>query len=139
MLYEWCRERARQTNRRRRGHTDVREKEVFAQNGRTGVTFESQIVAKIKRVKEAWRMLKIKRKKRGENRHNGARVRRRHSLPGSLSSHSRPFCSEATRRAATLPILFSWLDALQCAARALRNRLLILRLPSERAKPRRRS
>ncbi|KYN35871.1 hypothetical protein ALC56_09662 [Trachymyrmex septentrionalis] len=71
----------------------------------------------------------------------GTRVRRRHSLPGSLSLHSRSVAArrEATQRAATLPILFSWLDALQCAARALRYRLLILRLPSERARPRHRS
>lgn len=37
----------------------------------------------------------------GEDRHNGARVRRRHSLPGSLSSHSRLFRSGATRGDAT--------------------------------------
>jgi len=73
---------------------------------------------------------------REEDRHNTTRVRRRHS-PGSLSLHSRSVAArrEATQRAATLPILFSWLDALQCAARALRYRLLILRLPSERARP----
>lgn len=72
---------------------------------------------------------------REEERVGTTKVRRRHSLPGSLSSHSRLLRSGATRRDVPWrydPLLLT--RRTQCAARALRNRVSILRLLPKQGK-----
>lgn len=120
-----------------RAHRREEEKNVHARQGERGggMAFESQVAAKSRdseRVKEArWN---TKPKIQGERTREERIDRMVRECAGGThcQGHSRrtrgyPVAArrEATRRAATLPILFSWLDALQCAARALRIRLLI--------------